>query len=89
PGDPGYDAARLPWNVAVDQRPAAVAVPTTVDDVRTVVRTAREHGLRVAPQSSGHGAAPLAGRLEGSVLLRLTALTGVEVDAERRVARVV
>ena len=24
PGDPGYDAARMPWNVAVDQRPAAV-----------------------------------------------------------------
>ena len=27
PGDPGYDAARMPWNVAVDQRPAAVATP--------------------------------------------------------------
>src|SRR5688572_2053338 len=23
PGDDGYDAARLPWNVAVDQRPFA------------------------------------------------------------------
>ena len=27
PGDPGFDRARLPWNVAVDQRPAAVAHP--------------------------------------------------------------
>jgi hypothetical protein len=27
PGEAGYDAARLPWNVAVDQRPAAVARP--------------------------------------------------------------
>ena len=89
PGDPGYDAARLPWNLAVDQRPAAVAVPTSVEDVRTVVRAAAEHGLRVAPQSSGHGAAPLAGRLGASVLVRLHQLTGVEVDAERRVARVV
>ena len=23
PGDPGYGNARMPWNVAVDQRPAA------------------------------------------------------------------
>ena len=28
PGDPDYDAARLPWNVALDQRPAAVARAT-------------------------------------------------------------
>ena len=33
PGDPGYDAARVAWNVAVDQRPAAVAVPRTAAEV--------------------------------------------------------
>ena len=27
PGDPGFDDARAAWNVAVDQRPAAVAYP--------------------------------------------------------------
>lgn len=32
PGDAGYDAARLPWNVAVDQRPVAVAVPRNADE---------------------------------------------------------
>ncbi|WP_337191922.1 FAD-binding oxidoreductase [Nocardioides flavescens] len=89
PGEPAYDAARLPWNVAVDQRPAAVASPTTVNEVQAVVRAAAGLGLRVAPQSTGHGAGPLAGRLASSVLLRLDRLTGVEVDAERQVARVV
>ena len=88
PGDPGYDVARLPWNLAVDQRPAAVAVPHTVDEVARIVRVAAEQGLRVAPQSSGHAAVPLEGRLAESVLLRLSELTGVEVDVERRVARV-
>ena len=88
PGDPGYDVARLPWNLAADQRPAAVATPRTVDEVRLVVRVAAEQGLRVAPQSSGHAAIPLEGRLDRTVLLRLHELTGVEVDAERRVARV-
>ncbi|HEY3409504.1 MAG TPA: FAD-binding oxidoreductase [Propionicimonas sp.] len=88
PGDPGYDAARTPWNVAVDQRPAAVAVPTSADEVVAVVRAAVAAGLRVAPQSTGHNAGPLTGRLGDAVLLRLSDFTGVSIDAERRVARI-
>ncbi|MCC6498016.1 MAG: FAD-binding oxidoreductase [Propionibacteriaceae bacterium] len=89
PGDPGYDAARTPWNVAVDQRPAAVAVPTSVEEVVEVVRAATAAGLRVVPQSTGHNAGPLAGRLGDAVLLRLSDFTGVSIDAGSRVARVV
>ena len=59
PGDPGYDAARTPWNVAVDQRPAAVAYPAGPDEVSEVVRAAAECGLRVAPQGTGHNAGAL------------------------------
>lgn len=89
PGDVGYDAARSAWNVAVDQRPAAVAVPASVDDVVAVVQAAAAAGLRVAPQSTGHNALPLVGRLGGVVLLRLSELTGVTIDPVRRVARIV
>ena len=90
PGSAGYDAARTPWNLAVDQRPAAVAVPRTVEQVQDVVRAAAAAGLRVAPQSTGHGAAAL-GELElgGVVIVRLSELTGVTVDADTRTARVV
>ena len=89
PGDPGYDAARTPWNLAVDQRPAAVAVPHSADEVADVVRAAAAAGLRVAPQSSGHGAGPFMRRdLGDTVLIRLHELTGVTVDAEARTARV-
>jgi FAD/FMN-containing dehydrogenase len=89
-GDPGYDAARVPWNVAVDQRPAAVAIPHSVDEVVEVVRVAAAAGLRVAPQSTGHAAAPLgAVSLDDVVVLKLSELTGVTVDPERRVATVV
>ena len=59
PGDPGYDAARMPWNVAVEQRPAAVAYPADADEVAEVVRAAAAAGLRVAPQGTGHNAGPL------------------------------
>jgi FAD/FMN-containing dehydrogenase len=87
PGDPGYDDARLPWNVAVDQRPAAVAFPASVGDVREVVQAASAAGLRVAPQSTGHNAGAL-GPLDDVVLLRTSAMRGVTIDAARRRARV-
>ncbi|MGZ4499450.1 MAG: FAD-binding oxidoreductase [Nocardioidaceae bacterium] len=87
PGDPGYDDARMPWNVAIDQRPAAVAYPATADEVSDVVRAAARAGLRVAPQGTGHNAGPL-GPLEDVVLLRTSALTGVTIDPERRIARI-
>ncbi|QAY62443.1 FAD-binding oxidoreductase [Xylanimonas allomyrinae] len=89
PGDPGYDDARVPWNVAVDQRPAAVAEPADAGEVAAVVRAARVAGLRVAPQSTGHNAAPLAARGLGDVVLvRLHRLRGVTVDPATRIARV-
>jgi hypothetical protein len=88
PGEAGYDRARMPWNLAVDQRPAAVAVPSSAADVAQLVGAAAAAGLKVVPQSTGHSAAPLAGRLDGAVLLRMTGFTGVRIDAERRVARV-
>ena len=90
PGDPGYDAARMPWNVAVHQLPAAVALPRDADDVAEVVRAAATAGLRVAPQSTGHNAGPLAlGGLEDVVVLRMSAMTGVSIDPVSQTARVV
>ena len=89
PGDPGYDAARAAWNLAIEQRPAAVAVPRSTEEVSRVVRAAVDAGLRVAPQSTGHGAGALAQRpLDDVVIVRLSQLTGVTVDAEARTARV-
>jgi FAD/FMN-containing dehydrogenase len=86
-GDPGYDEARVPWNVAIDQRPAAVAYPANAREVADVVKAAAKAGLRVAPQSTGHNAGPL-GSLEDVVLLRTSAMTGVTIDADNRRARV-
>ncbi|SDD58254.1 FAD-binding protein [Nocardioides lianchengensis] len=90
PGDPGYDVARQAWNLAADQRPAAVAIPTSVAEVASVVRAAAAAGLRVAPQSTGHGASALAEQdLSEVVVVRLSSLTGVSIDAAARTASVV
>lgn len=88
-GDPGYDAARVPWNVAVDQRPYAVVRPETPEEVVEVVRAAAAAGLRVAPQSTGHAAAALADTdLANVVLVSLAGMRGVTVDPVTRTARV-
>src|SRR4051794_24600498 len=86
--DSHWDEARLAWNLAVDQRPAAVAVPETVEDIVEVVRYARANGLRVAGQSTGHNAHPLAEGLESTVLVKTHRMRAVQIDAAARVARV-
>jgi hypothetical protein len=86
PGDDGWDAARQAWNLAADQRPAAVVQAAGEDDVVATVGFAREHGLRVAAQSTGHAASGIAS-LDGTILLRTVRMAGVEVDAGARRAR--
>ena len=86
PGDHGWDDARRAWNLAVDQRPAAVALPRSARDVMTAVTFARGRGLRVAAQGTGHNAAPL-GSLDDTVLVKTHAMRRVTVDPLARVAR--
>ena len=88
PGDAAYEGARLPWNVAVDQRPAAVALPSTVAHVQQVVRAAADAGLRIAPQTTGHNAGPLVAQgLDDVVVVRTERLRQVTIDPARRIAR--
>jgi FAD/FMN-containing dehydrogenase len=84
-GDDGYDAARRPWQLKVDPKPALVVEAAGREDVRTAIRIARESDLAFAVQATGHGAVA---RADGGVLLKTSSMTGVAVDAERRIARV-
>jgi FAD binding domain len=86
PGDDGWDTARQAWNLAVDQRPAAVVLAAGAEDVAATLTFAADREMRVAPQATGHGASSL-GALDDTILLRTTRLNGVEVDAARRRAR--
>jgi FAD/FMN-containing dehydrogenase len=87
PHDPNWNEARRAWNLAVDQQPAAVALPESAEDVAAIVRWARTRGLRIAPQGTGHAAAAM-GSLAHTVLVKTERMRGVEIDPERRVARV-
>ena len=87
PGDPGWDVARSAWNLAVDQHPAAVAIPADAADVAAAVRFAREAGLRVCVQGTGHNAAAY-GPLGDSVLIKTERMREVSIDPEENIARV-
>jgi FAD/FMN-containing dehydrogenase len=88
PGEDRWDSARAAWNLAIDQRPAVVAQPHDADGVAAVVNFARENGLRVAVQAEGHGAGALAAVGEDTLLLKTGRMTGAEIDAHNRRARV-
>jgi FAD/FMN-containing dehydrogenase len=87
PGDSDWDAARQAWNLAVDQRPFAVVRVESADDVVRLVEFARVHGLRIAPQGTGHGASALPD-LEDAMLVRTDRMRTVEIDATARRVRV-
>ena len=79
PSDPDWDDSRRGFDLTVDLRPAAVAFPRDAREVVAVVDYARERGLRIAPQSTGHNAGPLAS-LEGTVLVNVRELADVSID---------
>jgi FAD/FMN-containing dehydrogenase len=87
PGDSGYERARRVWNGTVDRRPALIARCRGEDDVVAALLFARERDLPVAVRGGGHNVAGNAVCDDG-VVIDLSALKRIEVDPERRTARV-
>jgi FAD/FMN-containing dehydrogenase len=83
PGDTGYDEARRVWNAIVDRRPRLIARCAGTGDVRAAVRFAREHGLEIGVRCGGHSVLGLSVP-EGGLMIDLTPMGGVRVDAEAR-----
>ena len=86
-GDDTWETARQAWNLAVDQRPVAVAYPESADDVATIVRFAAGQGLRIAFNAGGHNAGPIDWGAD-TLLLRTERMRDIEIDSARRRARV-
>src|ERR1700704_2017827 len=79
--DSDWDEARQAWNLAADQRPAAVAFVESADDVSKVIGFAAENGLKVTAQGSGHGAMAM-GTLEDVVLIKTERMRGIELNED-------
>ena len=85
-GDPGYDEARRIHNGIIDKRPALIARCHGAADLVDAVRLARETGLELSVRGGGHN---VAGRAvtEGGLMIDLSAMKGIHVDPDGRVAR--
>ncbi|HEX2086206.1 MAG TPA: FAD-binding oxidoreductase, partial [Solirubrobacteraceae bacterium] len=79
PADADWADARQAFNTDLDVRPAAVAFPVDAADVRIIVDYARSHGLRIAPQATGHNAGPLVD-IEDTILVNVRELQEVSID---------
>jgi FAD/FMN-containing dehydrogenase len=86
--EPGQAAgAREVFNAMHASRPDEVVSCSTADDVAAAIKRAREANLRVAVRGGGHSIAGLSA-IDGGMLIDLAPMSGVQVDPERRIAKV-
>jgi FAD/FMN-containing dehydrogenase len=87
PGQPEYDTARKIWNGAFDRKPALIVRCSNTNDVIRSVAFAREHELVVAVRGGGHSF-PGHSTCDGGLLIDLSQMDQIHVDAKARTARV-
>src|SRR5262245_61220805 len=83
--DEGYDQARRIWNGVFDRNPALIARCAGAPDVVKALDFARSHALLTAVKAGGHS---ISGQstCEGGLMIDLSPMKGIRVDAKRRIA---
>lgn len=85
PADPEYDRCRQHFNRRFDKRPALVVRPANTVDVVAAVRYARNADLEIAVSSGGKHPAGFS-RTDGGIVIDLSLMRGVKVDAAEQTA---
>ena len=85
PDDPEYDDARGVFYGGLDKRPAVIVRVADDADVARVIAEARNTGLELAIRSGGHS---VVGHsvTEGGIVLDLSEMQALEIDADDRTA---
>jgi len=86
PTDEGYDEARKIHNGMIDRRPTLIARCAGVADVITSIRFARDQRLLVSVRGGGHSI-PGFPVCDGGLMIDLSHMRGVRVDAARETVR--
>jgi len=86
PGDGGYDEHRQVHNGMHDRRPAVIVRCADTADVIAAVNHGRDDDLDVAVRGGGHSV-PGFGTCDGGIVIDLSAMRYVRVDAARKTAR--
>ena len=87
PGDGGYGDAHAIWNGMVARTPGLIARCADVGDVQNAVRAASEIGILTAVRCGGHSLAGFS-TCDGGLVIDLSKMRQVEVDADSRRARI-
>jgi len=87
PESSAYKETRAIWNAMIDRRPGVIVRCADADDVVAAVRFARANGLLASVRGAGHNIAGNAVH-DGVLMIDLSGMRAVDVDAEARTARV-
>jgi FAD/FMN-containing dehydrogenase len=87
PGDADYEAARRVYNGMIDKRPALIVRPVDEADVIAAVNYARTANVLTAIRGGGHNGGGL-GTCDGGLVIDLSRMKGIRVDAAARTVRV-
>lgn len=82
-----YNAARQVWNAMIDRFPALVVSCSTPSDVQKAVKQANANDLAISIRGGGHNIAGSAVG-DGVLMIDLSPMNAVHIDADARVARV-
>lgn len=80
-GESGYRDEAIGFNTTAPTNPDLVVGAAHEADIQVAVRWAKEHGITVHPQATGHGAYR---RLNHGMLLNTSRLNQFTIDAEKR-----
>ena len=87
PAEIGYEDARVVWNGMVARAPGLIARCADVSDVQVAVRVASDIGVLTAIRCGGHSLAGFS-TCDGGLVIDLSKVRNVSVDADARRARV-
>lgn len=87
PQDEAYESARKVYNAMIDKHPRLIVRCADVADVLASVNFAREQNLLLAIRGGGHNGAGL-GTCDDGLVIDLSGMHGIRVDAERKTVRV-
>jgi hypothetical protein len=86
PEDEDYEEARKVYNAMIDRRPRVIVKAADAGDVMAAVDFARENQLDLAVRGGSHSV-PGFGTCDDGVVIDLSGMRGVRVDAAKRTAR--
>jgi FAD/FMN-containing dehydrogenase len=87
PEDPGYEEARQVYNAMIQRRPGLIARCQDAEDVVAALRLGVARDAQIAVRGGGHNAGGL-GVCDEGLVIDLSRMKGIRVDAEARTARV-